>query len=149
MGQRGEGWVIGQFVLGLLIALAPPSESLRAVGGLRLLGWLLLALGGGLGLLALRALGRNLTPFPKPIEDGQMVQEGLYQIVRHPIYLSLFVGALGWALFRRSLPGLGLTLLLFVLFDAKSRAEERWLVERYPGYRAYQQRVKRLIPWIY
>jgi protein-S-isoprenylcysteine O-methyltransferase Ste14 len=38
--------------------------------------------------------------------------------------------------------------LLFGFFELKSRREEVWLVERYPGYVAYRERTRRLIPWI-
>jgi len=34
-------------------------------------------------------------------------------------------------------------------FDLKSRREERWLEERYPGYAAYRARTRRLIPGLY
>ena len=80
------------------------------------------------------ALGRNLTPFPKPIEGGTLVTSGVYGIVRHPIYTGLILGTLGWGVFRSSLLGIALAVLLFVFFDLKSRREERWLAEAYPGY---------------
>jgi protein-S-isoprenylcysteine O-methyltransferase Ste14 len=30
-------------------------------------------------------------------------------------------------------------------FNAKARAEERWLLERFPNYRSYMQRVRRRV----
>jgi protein-S-isoprenylcysteine O-methyltransferase Ste14 len=39
--------------------------------------------------------------------------------------------------------------LLFLLFAAKARLEEIWLLAMHPEYRAYERRTKRLIPWIY
>jgi protein-S-isoprenylcysteine O-methyltransferase Ste14 len=38
---------------------------------------------------------------------------------------------------------------LFVLFDVKSRREERWLVQKFPEYRDYQRRVRKLVPFVY
>lgn len=149
MGRRGEGWVVGQAVLLILVALAPPSPTLSRYESLSPLGFALLALGGLLGLGAVRQLGRNLTPLPMPRDDGELVESGLYRLVRHPIYLSLLVAALGWALFRQSALGVVLTLLLAVFFDAKAHREEQWLRERYPAYADYQRRVRRLIPWLY
>ena len=61
----------------------------------------------------------------------------------------MIVGGFGWAIWRGSLIGIGLSFLLFLFFDAKTRAEERWLVQQYPEYKGYQQQVKRLIPWLY
>ncbi|RPI93163.1 MAG: isoprenylcysteine carboxylmethyltransferase family protein, partial [Chloroflexi bacterium] len=39
--------------------------------------------------------------------------------------------------------------LLFVFFDIKTRREERWLARKFPEYAGYQQRVRKLIPFIY
>ena len=147
MGKRGEGWVVLQFILMAGIFVAPSSQQIG--GTMRYLGLFLLAIGGILLAIATLKLGRNLTPFPKPLDDGQLVRTGLYQIVRHPIYFSVMVGGFGWAIWRGSLIGIGLSFLLFLFFDAKTRAEERWLTQQYPEYKAYQQQVKRLIPWLY
>ena len=86
--------------------------------------------------IATLKLGRNLTPFPKPLDNGQLVRTGLYQIVRHPIKQGVIVACLGWAIWRGSLIGIGLSFLLLLFFDAKTRAEERWLVRQYPQYKA-------------
>lgn len=157
MGRRGEGWVVLQFLLFVIVALAPPGERFAlpflsagpGAGGLRVIGVLLMAGGGLFGMAAVLGLGRNLTAFPRPIEGGTLVTSGAYAIVRHPIYFGLILAAFGWALWNTSLTGVGLTVVLFIFFDLKSRQEERWLAQVYPEYRAYQQRVKKLIPWVY
>lgn len=82
--------------------------------------------------------------------DQRVISTGPYAIVRHPMYASalLYLGgtpiALGscWGLaaFAAMLP-----FLIWRLFD-----EEMMLVERLPGYRDYQRRVRhRLIPGIW
>jgi protein-S-isoprenylcysteine O-methyltransferase Ste14 len=38
---------------------------------------------------------------------------------------------------------------LLIFFDIKSRKEEEWLLEKFPDYKTYQQRTKKLIPLIY
>ncbi len=43
----------------------------------------------------------------------------------------------------------GYAVLLFLLFDMKSRREECWLAANYPDYPDYQKRVRRLIPFLY
>jgi len=116
---------------------------------LRVLGGLLLAIGGVLGTLGILALGRNLSPFPKPIVGGSLVTNGVYGIVRHPIYTGLILGTLGWGLLMSSVLGVILAGVLFLFFDRKSRREEAWLMETYPGYAEYRGRVKKLIPGIY
>lgn len=154
-GARGEGWVVAQFILIplllVLMWLVPfgrgwpaPLDWLARIAGLLLLmgaAWLLLA-----GILH---LGRNLTPNPKPIDAGQLVEHGAYAIVRHPIYAGILLGFLAIALFFNSLVGLIGAVIVFVFFDQKSRREEAWLDEVYAGYADYKRRTRKLIPWIY
>ena len=148
MGKRGEGWVLLQLVLFVIIFLAP-DIGFPAPDWLRYLGLVILGIGAILGTGGVLALGKNLTAFPKPIENGVLVTAGVYGIVRHPIYAGLIFGTLGWSLYRSNLLGIGMSLLLFLFFDMKSRREERWLVEAYANYPDYQRRVKKLIPAIY
>ena len=61
----------------------------------------------------------------------------------------MFCGSVGWALVWRSWPALVAALALGPLFDAKARAEERWLRQRFPEYAGYKRRVRRFVPWIY
>lgn len=149
MGPRGEGWVILQLIVGAAILLATPFGRVNFGGAEQVVGVALIVLGGAFGVLGIIGLGSNLTPFPKPKDNGQLVTQGIYGIVRHPIYAGLFFGALGWSIYWGTLPGIVLSLLLFVVFDLKSRREEEWLREKYAGYRDYQNRVKKLIPFVY
>ncbi|MEG4499807.1 isoprenylcysteine carboxylmethyltransferase family protein [Microcoleus sp. F10-C6] len=94
-------------------------------------------------------LGKNLTPLPYPIENGELVQTGIYGIVRHPLYSGLILAALGWTIFQMSISHLIATAILLIFFDIKANREETWLLEKYPDYLDYRQRVKKLIPGIY
>jgi protein-S-isoprenylcysteine O-methyltransferase Ste14 len=149
MGKRGEGWVLLQFLLFAIIAFAPSVTCFACPDWLRYVGLALLAIGGILGTGGVLALGKNLTAFPRPLEGGALVTSGVYGIVRHPIYSGLIFGTLGWSIFRANLVGIILSIALFLFFDLKSRREEVWLTEAYPGYPEYRQRVKKLIPFIY
>ena len=149
MGKRGEGWFLLQMLLFGVILIVPKIPAVAFPPWLQGLGILLLAAGGLFGTWGMIALGRNLTPFPKPIEDGNLVTTGPYAWVRHPIYTGLILGTLGWALFRANPVGVALAAALFIFFDLKSRQEERWLIEAYAGYAEYRRRVRKLIPWVY
>jgi len=100
-------------------------------------------------IAGLMALGRNLTPFPRPAAGTQFVQHGIYGLMRHPLYAALIYAAAGWSLIRSSWPALAASLALAIFFDAKARQEERWLRQQFPDYARYQQRVRRFIPGIY
>ena len=150
MGSRGEGWVIGQFVIGAAILVSTFFTRVELPFFVQLIGGALFLIGGIIAGAGLLHLGENLTPFPKP-KDGNhaLVTSGMYSIVRHPIYSGIALGALGWTLWWGTLLGIALAILLFIWFDLKSRREEKWLVEKYPEYAAYQARVKKLIPFVY
>ena len=154
-GQRGEWYVAAQFAIFALIgvgprtlpgwpAWTPPWSSVATVAGLGFM-----VAGAALAVAGVLRLGPNLTPLPYPKDRAELVQTGAYGIVRHPIYSGLILGGFGWALWVRGWLTLGYALGLFAFFDVKSRLEERWLAEKFPGYPAYRERVKKLIPWLY
>ena len=149
MGKRGELWFVLQLVLFVIIFFAPGVAPFGFPIELRALGVPILVIGGILGTAGVLSLGSNLSPFPKPLENGQLVTTGAYRFVRHPIYTGLILGTLGWGLVAGSLLGVGLAIVMLIFFDFKSRREEEWLVEKYPGYSDYRRRVRKLIPWVY
>ena len=155
LGPRGEGWVAAQLVLFAAIAGAGIRDMAGRGPGE---GWPLVASVAGLagivvgGLVAARGLWDlrySLTPFPRPVAGAPLVESGAYRLIRHPIYSGLVLGGLGWGLATGSLLAIGGAGLLFLLFAGKSRREEAWLAAAHPGYRGYQARTKRLIPWVY
>ena len=146
---------MGQFVLlGILLVVSLPSLARLAPRSLA--DWLLIGFGGaamvaagGVVIAGLRGLGAGLTPMPRPREGAVLVEHGVYAVVRHPIYAGLVLGSLGWSAVTRSLLAAGVALLLGIYFDIKSRREEAWLAERYPGYDGYRSRTRRFVPFIY
>ncbi|MEG4005455.1 isoprenylcysteine carboxylmethyltransferase family protein [Microcoleus sp. Pol11C1] len=115
--------------------------------------WFMASILGLTGLIfiikALIDLGKNLTPLPYPREDGELIQTGIYGIVRHPLYSGLILAAFGWTILKISLSHLVATAILLIFFDIKANREETWLSEKYPNYSEYRQRVKKIIPGIY
>ena len=149
--QRGGFWVLGQgFLMAIVAALGALCPGEPRLPGLMLRSGQVLLAGSALcGFFGLLALGRNLTPFPKPSANARFVQRGIYSLMRHPLYTAVFCGAAGWSLLRESWPAVAVCVLLGWFFDAKARREERWLRVQFPGYTAYEQRVRRFIPWVY
>ena len=119
--------------------------GLEAVGAvLHLVGFLLM-------VWALIRLGSNYQvggSIPRPADE--MVMDGPYGLVRHPVYTAALLISLGLACLTQSLACLavfGVYLFLIVLLIP---VEEEGLRRVYgKRYRAYQQRVKMLIPYLY
>ena len=146
--QRGGAWVLGQGVLlGALVLLAIFSRQGEFPLVAVIAGAALMIVGMGVLLAGALALGRNLTPFPKPAEQAQLVRHGIYAVVRHPLYTGVISVSVGWALTWQSWPALGVAITLIPFFHAKARHEERWLRKKFTEYADYEKRVHRFIPW--
>jgi protein-S-isoprenylcysteine O-methyltransferase Ste14 len=149
-GDRGEWWVVGQGILLAALGLAPASRpwSIPRTPN-TVLGGVLAILGLGLAAWAVAALGSSLTPLPVPKRRAVLVDSGPYALVRHPIYGGLILTGVGWALLRGGPLHLPLAYALAFYLNMKASREERFLLVRFPEYRAYLERTRRrLIPWV-
>lgn len=147
--RRGEWYVLGQAVLMAAALLGPVLDGRSPTGVASVAGAVLCIAGLALVAAGTVGLGRNLSPLPKPRDDGELVQDGIFALVRHPIYSGFVFFTLGWSLVWHSLAALAGALALLVFFDLKARREERWLAARFAGYAEYRRRVKKLIPFVY
>ena len=141
--ERGDRWVVAQFVLMVLVLGAgwlPPGWPSS-------LDWVLPALGAVVSLLAAvlavwawRTLDRSATPYPRPREGGKLIDTGPYAYVRHPIYGAGLLFFAGYALATSPAAFVPLVALA-VLWRNKAALEEELLERHYPGYRDYRARV--------
>jgi protein-S-isoprenylcysteine O-methyltransferase Ste14 len=150
----GIGFVVVQAVLLGILFFGPahlnPDDSIEAPKVLLLwFGYGIFILGIIIALIAAVNLGKNLTPLPRPKENAELIQRGLYRFVRHPIYFGVIVLSLGWGLMQQSTLVWLYVLMIAIFFDIKSRKEEQWLAERFSTYADYQGRVRKLVPWVY
>ncbi len=154
-GTRGEWYVAIQVALIAMILLGPrtwpggPRLSFGQPRAASIVAVLLMAGGAGLLVAGGLWLGRNLTPVPHPKQGAALVDSGPFGLVRHPMYTGGIFWAFGWAFYVRGPLTLGYAVATLVFLDIKSRREERWLREAFPGYEAYQRRVRKLIPFLY
>ena len=148
-----DPWVWGQVLLGALVVFGVPQAArllgLPAPGqAWRVLGGVAIGLGALSMVIGASTLGPNLTPATEPLPDGQLVTRGIYQLVRHPIYLGVSLTFCGFALIRAGAWTGALVLVVSIAyFERKARVEEAWLRARLPGYEDYRARVPRIIPW--
>ena len=117
-------------------------------------GWLGVVLAGAaLGLFHLthRALGRNWSISLQVREDHQLVTDGVYRHVRHPMYAAFWLWAAAQALLLPNwIAGLAGMIGFGTLYCLRVNNEERLMIDTFgESYRAYMARTARLIPWIY
>lgn len=98
-----------------------------------------------------KALGRNWSITLQIREKHELISHGPYAFVRHPMYTSFLLMALGQAfLLANWVVGLAGVIGFAVLFFLRVDKEERMMLEIFgPEYRAYMDRTKRIIPYIY
>jgi len=154
--DRGNRWVLAAFgLIGLLLAYLPAYTDRTDFWTLdgdavRWLGVVLFVAGGALRIWPVFVLGRRFSGLVAIQPGHTLVTGGVYGVIRHPSYLGLLVGSLGWALAFRSALGVLLTALLIPPLVARIGAEERLLRTQFGDeYDAYRSRTSRLIPGIY
>ena len=94
-------------------------------------------------------LGRNWSGVITFKGGHELITQGPYAIVRHPIYTGLLAMIVATAVVLGHLAGIiGLPLMIVSLW-IKLRYEEKLMLQKFPEeYAAYQRRVKRLIPFL-
>lgn len=97
-------------------------------------------------LVCAASLRKSLTALPIPKDEGELSTGGLYRYVRHPMYSSVLLLALGIALNSGSVIKYFLVICLYVLFHFKSVYEEKYLRLKYPEYAEYSAQTPRFIP---
>ena len=107
---------------------------------------------GGLVVLRSRSqLGRYGDGTTKLKEDHQLLTEGLYNHIRHPLYSGAMLGRVGLGLSFRGYLGTTLFVLInFIVFRKRMEIEEKSLLSEFGAkYEEYMKRTKRLFPYIY
>lgn len=100
--------------------------------------------------IAIKTLGKFFDRLTIKL-DHQLVTDGIYSLIRHPIYTSYILLFLGFCLMLQSIWGLGLLLAVcMVWFGNRIAIEEQMLEEQFgEEYQLYCQRTKRLFPYVY
>ena len=114
-------------------------------------GSVLLALGLWLFQRSHADLGANWSLSLEVRENHQLVTNGVYRWIRHPMYLSLLIYGVGQALVVPNWfagPSYGAAMLL--IFAFRLVPEERMMLEHFgKAYEDYRARTKRLFPGIW
>ncbi len=129
----------------------PALPDFPGSSALQSLGFAVSIVGGLLFFWAARALGRHMTPAIQVREGHQLVQEGPYRYVRHPVYTAIVTAAGGTALLYLSSILALVALALVSLAIYRARLEEGLLASAEgfgPEYLQYAARTGRFLPRI-
>ena len=93
-------------------------------------------------LVAIKDLGRYLSPFPRPIKNSNLVTTGIYRFTRHPMYYSLIFISFGVFIIKPSIYYLFLLISLGLIIKFKIALEEQYLNNKFNNYLLYKNKVK-------
>lgn len=113
------------------------------------LGAVMCAFGVGFAIWSRRILAESWSPVVTLRNGHELVQNGPYAIIRHPIYFGFIMSTVGMILVLGEVRALVLLLDIGV-FLRRMKPEERILRAAYPNeYPEYERRVRRLLPGIW
>ncbi|MCL4357497.1 isoprenylcysteine carboxylmethyltransferase family protein [Patescibacteria group bacterium] len=138
-------YVIAQAIILLLLIFTNISFGVSILK-LAWLGIILEALGVIGILLSADSIRTSLTALPLPKEHGRLLTSGLYRYMRHPVYTSILVFALGLAISGGGPYEYLLFIGLTILFAYKSKYEEFYLAKKYAGYQQYANKTPKFVP---
>ena len=120
-----------------------PQKQIIQVNPLTyLVGFLIIIISFIILLVAIKDLGRNLSPFPRPIKNSNLVTKGIYRFTRHPMYYSLIFISFGFFITKLSIYYLFLSTSLILIIKFKIALEEQYLKNKYKNYLLYKNEVK-------
>jgi protein-S-isoprenylcysteine O-methyltransferase Ste14 len=140
----------------IVLAVPPVRQTFRDLQAyqtrsmvLGFAGVLLCAAGVGLAVLGRVYLGRNWGLPGSRKENPELVTNGPYQYVRHPIYGGIMLAMLGTAIGASAFWVVPLV-LFSGYFVYSARCEEKIMIAQFPEqYPAYMQRTRMLLPFAF
>lgn len=144
-----QGIGIGVAGMGPIIVGLDPMSPKAIAQGIAVLALMVAAI--GLFDASSRTMGKNWSLVARTREDHQLVQHGPFALVRHPIYIALFLFMIAMAIAYGHLTNLILAVPLYAVATwLRVRHEERILREQFgSAYDAYAARVKRFVPGLF
>jgi protein-S-isoprenylcysteine O-methyltransferase Ste14 len=154
-GDKGSLWALyGSITLGYFLSFAIgatktgrvyPWDTFFALGVAVIVPGLLIR------IYSMLTLGQYFTYSVAKVADHQLVETGLYKIIRHPGYLGQLMIFIGISISLSN--WLAILAMMFPValgYCYRIKVEEKFMIEQLgKKYLAYQQRTKRIIPLIY
>ncbi len=118
---------------------------------IQIIGLTLLVLGIVIAVSARISLGTNWTQsYDYQIKKNhELVSKGIYQCIRHPIYLSVILAYTGGLIISQTYLFIVFLIILSIWAYSHGKREEKILLKQFGGnYHDYMKKTKMLIPFI-
>ena len=133
------------FIIGLHFfrwEFIPQKQIIQVSSYSYFVGFLIIIIALIILFIAIKDLGRNLSPFPRPINNSNLVTSGIYRFMRHPMYYSLIFISFGVFITKLSIYYLFLSISLALIIKFKIALEEQYLNNKFKNYLLYKNKVK-------
>ena len=120
----------------------PKIEIMQGNSIFSFVGFLLIVIALIIILKAVKDLGSNLSPSPRPVPNGKLITSGIYRFTRHPMYYSLIFISFGVFIIKLSIYYLVLTICLALVIKFKIIFEEQYLNNKFKNYFIYKDKIK-------
>jgi len=122
--------------------LIPQKQIIQLSPFSYLVGFLIIIIAFVILIVAIKDLGTNLSPFPRPTNNSKLVTTGIYRFTRHPMYYSLMFTSFGVFITKLSIYYLFLSIILSLIIKFKIDLEEQYLKNKFKNYLFYKNEVK-------
>ena len=93
-------------------------------------------------IIALKNLGEFFSYEIRISKDHELIQKGVYSLVRHPLHLAFWGEVAGMAVIGNSSPGYLVTLVLFFIILKRNQVEDQILEDQFgEKFRIYKKKV--------
>jgi len=120
----------------------PEKQIIQVTPFSYFVGFLIIIIAFIILLVSIKDLGRNLSPFPRPKNNSNLVTKGIYRFIRHPMYYSVIFISVGVFFIKLSLYHLFLSISLSLVIKFKIALEEQYLNNKFKNYLLYKNEVK-------
>ena len=124
------------------LELLPQKQIIQVSTFSYIVGYFIIIIAFIILLVAIKDLGRNLSPFPRPIKNSNLVTKGIYRFMSHPMYYSLIFISFGVFITKLSIYYLFLSIILGLIIKLKIVLEEQYLNNKFKNYLLYKNEVK-------
>ena len=157
MSSKSKGWIYVTVQIVLIAAvilfsmrdflgIIPYNFAIKITGLIIFISGILLM---AIQLFTFSRFGQIMTPNPVPPDGYSLIQSGFYKYVRHPMYSAALFTLLGIVIYYHSIAGFLVWMITVLFIIWKIRFEEINLIQKFPEYKVYQSKTRKLIPSIY
>lgn len=132
-----------------VIGIKDSIENLYFIRVLIVIGTVMVGAGCIINIIGRFNLGRNWANHIKIYEEHKLIQTGMYDLVRHPLYSSIMAMLYGGVLVYRNILCFALVTFVFIPFMYyRAKQEESLLEIAFPEYESYKNKTGMFFPKI-